>query len=595
VVGSVLEESAVATPIMRVATTRFLNYPNQLTKSNNIMDHTRNALIAGLAIVSYLMLLAWNEDYPQQTQQLSAELSSAPAQNTLDLPEITNSNQPGDLPLVQNASGATATSSTINNNLISISTPVHEAKIDLLGGDIVSISLPKYPISLDAPEDPFVLLKNDNSGLYVSRSGLIGENGPDNNAEGRPLYQSAQSSYSLESGNLSVDLVYTDPAGVIITKRFTFSADDYLINVEYIIDNQSPAVWSANLFGDIKRDRAPDPSSVGGFGLRDFLGAALNLEDDPYKKIDFDDIDDGEPPYNVNGGWIAFSQHYFLSSWIPQQDQINTYTTRRNNAGEYLMGFVSPATSVAPGEVQTIEAGFWAGPKDQYRLEEIHQDLDLTIDYGWLWFIAQPIFWLLMQINGAIGNYGWSIIGLTIVIKILFMRLSASSYRSMAKMRRLAPKINQLKDRYGEDKQKLMQAQMELWKKEKVNPFGGCLPMLLQMPVLIGIYWVLMKSIELRQAPFLLWYTDLSVMDPYFILPLIMGASMFVSQLLSPMATSDPVQAKVMKFMPVIFTVFFLWFPAGLVLYWLVSNVFNIAQQSYIIRSVNKSYETKAA
>jgi YidC/Oxa1 family membrane protein insertase len=228
-------------------------------------------------------------------------------------------------------------------------------------------------------------------------------------------------------------------------------------------------------------------------------------------------------------------------------------------------------------------------------LEEIHQDLDLTIDYGWLWFIAQPIFWLLMKINSSIGNYGWSIIGLTIVIKIIFMRLSASSYRSMAKMRRLTPKINQLKDRYGEDKQKLMQAQMELWKKEKVNPLGGCLPMLLQMPVLIGIYWVLMKSVELRQAPFLLWYNDLSVMDPYFILPLIMGASMFVSQMLSPMATSDPVQAKVMKLMPVIFTVFFLWFPAGLVLYWLVSNIFNIAQQSYIIRRVNKEYENKTA
>ncbi len=200
-----------------------------------------------------------------------------------------------------------------------------------------------------------------------------------------------------------------------------------------------------------------------------------------------------------------------------------------------------------------------------------------------------------MKINSVVGNYGWSIIGLTIVIKIIFMRLSASSYRSMAKMRRLTPKINQLKDRYGDDKQKLMQAQMELWKKEKVNPLGGCLPMILQMPVLIGIYWVLMKSVELRQAPFLLWYNDLSVMDPYFILPLIMGASMFVSQMLSPMATTDPMQAKVMKMMPIIFTVFFLWFPAGLVLYWLVSNIFNIAQQSYIIRSVNKSYENKAA
>ncbi|PCJ43553.1 MAG: membrane protein insertase YidC [SAR86 cluster bacterium] len=557
------------------------------------MDHTRNALFAGLALVSYLMLLAWNDDYPQQVQQ---NTDFTPVGNSLNLPETTNNNLAEDLPQIQTSSEPIVTTATAaNSSLIAISTPVHEVTIDLLGGDIVSIALPKYPTSLDTPNDPFILLRNDNGGVYVSQSGLIGENGPDASATGRPLYQTQQTEYSIDSGELSVDLLFTDPSGVKIVKRFNFSADDYLIDIEYLIDNQSQSPWSANLFGQIKRDGAPDPSTTSGFGLKDFLGAAISLEDDPYKKIDFDDIDDGEPSYNVNGGWIAFSQHYFLSSWIPPQNQINTYSTRKNNAGEYLLGFVSPATIVAPGETQSIEAGYWAGPKDQNRLEEIHQDLDLTIDYGFLWFIAQPIFWLLMKINGAIGNYGWSIIGLTIVIKILFMRLSAASYRSMAKMKRLAPKVQQLKDRYGDDKQKLMQEQMALWKKEKVNPLGGCLPMLLQMPVLIGIYWVLMKSVELRQAPFLLWYNDLSLMDPYFILPLIMGASMFVSQTLSPMATADPIQAKVMKLMPVIFTIFFLWFPAGLVLYWIISNVFNILQQSYIIRSVNRSYENKTA
>ncbi len=568
------------------------------------MDHTRNALLAALALVSYLMLLAWNEDYPQQAQSgtISSETDlglTAPDQLThavVDLPVAVNVEENADLPQVQSQSSAGSESNfSDGSSLISVNTPVHQVSIDLLGGDIISIALPQYPISLDAPDNPFVLLKNNNTGVFVSRSGLIGANGPDGNSNGRPVYQTESASYSIDTGELVVDLSFTDPVGVEVTKRFTFSAEDYLINVEYIIDNQSASPWSANLFGDIKRDGAPDPSTVGGFGLRDFLGAAINLEDDPYKKIDFDDIDQGEPAYNVNGGWIAFSQHYFLSSWIPEQGQVNTYTTRKNSAGEYLIGFVSPEITVSPGETQTVQAGFWAGPKDQYRLEEIHEDLDLTIDYGWLWFIAQPIFWLLTQINGALGNYGWSIIGLTIVIKVLFMRLSASSYRSMAKMRRLAPKINQLKDRYGDDKQKLMQAQMDLWKKEKVNPLGGCLPMLLQMPVLIGIYWVLMKSVELRQAPFMFWYTDLSVMDPYFILPLVMGASMYISQLLTPLTTTDPVQAKVMKLMPVIFTVFFLWFPAGLVLYWLVSNIFNILQQSYIIRSVNKSYENKTA
>ena len=379
------------------------------------MDHTRNAFFAGLALVSYLMLLAWNEDYPQQLQQ-NAEITSAPAQNTLDLPEAVNNNQVEDLPQVQNTSGtAVAQTNTANNSLISITTPVHQVNIDLLGGDIVSITLPKFPTSLDALNDPFVLLRNDSGGVYVSRSGLIGENGPDASTAGRPLYQSQQTNYSIDAGELTVDLLFTDPSGIEITKRFTFSANDYLINIQYLINNLSQSMWSANFFGDIKRDASPDPSSTGGFGLRDFLGAAINLEDDPYKKIDFGDIDDGEPPYNVNGGWVAFSQHYFLSAWVPQQDQTNTYTTRKNNAGEYLIGFVAPLTSVAPGEIQTIEAGFWAGPKDQYRLEEIHQDLDLTIDYSWLWFIAQPIFWLLVKINSLVGNYGWSIIGLTIV------------------------------------------------------------------------------------------------------------------------------------------------------------------------------------
>ena len=561
------------------------------------MDHTRNAIIAGLALVSYLLLLAWNEDYPQQTQQ-NLNSSATTPQNSQNLPVsiAAANNQSSDLPQAVNANAvASSESSPATERFITVTTPVHQLSIDLLGGDITSLALPKYPTSLESPEDPFVLLRNDNMGVYISQSGLIGTNGPDASPNGRPLYRAQQTNYTVQDGELNVDLFYTDPAGVEITKRFIFNADDYLVKIQYLLDNKSQNAWNVNLFGQIKRDNAPDPSTTGGFGLRDFLGAAINLADDPYKKISFDDIDDGEPNHIVEGGWIAFSQHYFLSSWVPSGGQLNTFSTRKNNAGEYLLGFVSPQTTVAPGSSQIVEADFWAGPKDQYRLEEIHKDLDLTIDYSWLWFVAQPIFWLLMKIYGLLGNFGWSIIGLTIVIKVLFMRLSASSYRSMAKMRRLAPKINQLKDRYGEDKQKLMQAQMELWKKEKVNPLGGCLPMLLQMPVLIGIYWVLMKSVELRQSPFIFWYNDLSQMDPFFILPLIMGVSMFISQQMTPMATADPMQAKVMKFMPVIFTVFFLWFPSGLVLYWLVSNIFNILQQSYIIRSVNKSYESKTA
>ena len=563
------------------------------------MDHTRNALIFGLAIVSYLMLLAWNEDYPTQTQSQSAQpVEQIIPQADLDLPSTSTVNQGAseDLPQVQDAGSEPAAAPlTQNLSLISVSTPVHEVLIDPRGGDIVRLALPQYPTSLETPDDPFVLLSNNSNLVYVSQSGLIGTNGPDASENGRPVYQSRQNNYSLETGELSVDLFYTDPNGVEITKRFTFTADDYLIDVQYLIDNQSDSAWRANLFGQVKRDASPDPSNLDGFGMRSFLGATLTTPDDPYKKVEFDDIDDGGTTDIVEGGWIGFSQHYFLGSWIPENNITHTYTTRKNSAGEYIMGFVSPSITVPAQSSQSIEAGFWAGPKDQYRLAEISENLDLTIDYGFLWFVASPIFWLLTVVNNFLGNYGWSIIGMTIIIKVLFMPLSAKSYRSMAKMRRLAPKITQLRDRYGDDKQKLMQAQMDLWKKEKVNPFGGCLPMLLQMPVLIGIYWVLMESVELRQASFVFWYDDLSAMDPFFILPLIMGASMYISQLMTPITTADPMQAKIMKFMPVIFTVFFLWFPAGLVLYWLVSNVFNIIQQWYIIRSVNKSYENKTA
>ncbi len=566
------------------------------------MDHTRNILLAGLAIVSYLLLLEWNEDYPQGAPQTNnEELAVGVIESTnIDLPAAPQNNEissTADLPQVQPETSSVSLDQVQTNQsrLIQIKTPVHHATIDLLGGDIVGLALPKYPTSLETPEDAFVLLRNDALGTYISQSGLIGENGPDASSSGRPFYKANQQDYSLESGELSVDLSFSSEEGVEITKRFIFSANDYLIKVQYLVSNQTDNSWSANLFGQIKRDRSEDPSSAGGIGARNYLGAALNTSDDPYKKVDFGDIDKGGTTDSVVGGWIAFSQHYFLSAWVPSAEQTNSYTTRQNSAGEYIMGFVSPTDTVSPGSTTVIEADFWAGPKDQYRLAEISPDLDLTIDYGVLWFIASPIFWLLTKINNSIGNFGFSIVALTIVIKVLFMRLSASSYRSMAKMRRLQPKVSQLKDRFGDDKQKLMQAQMDLWKKEKVNPLGGCLPMLLQMPVLLGIYWVLMESVELRQAPFMLWYNDLSVMDPYFILPLIMGASMFVSQLLSPMTTADPMQAKIMKFMPVVFTVFFLWFPSGLVLYWLVSNVFNIIQQAYIIRSVNKAYESKAA
>jgi len=455
--------------------------------------------------------------------------------------------------------------------------------------------LPDFPTSMETPDNPFPLLRQDSGMVYVAQSGLIGRDGPDASQQGRPLYRTAQSDYTITSDEQYVDLTFTAQGGIDITKRFVFSVDDYLIGVQYLVNNRSNSSWQGNMFGQIKRDDADDPSQTGGFRVNTYLGAAIYTPDDPYVKYDFEDIDDGVEPLQTSGGWIAFSQHYFLGSWIPNADTNNTYTMRRNNQGQYLLTFVNPPITVAPGQSGSIEAGFWAGPKDQYRLDEISPSLGLTIDYGLFYFIASPIFWLLTQINDLVGNYGLSILLLTLVIKIILYPLSAKSLKSMAKMRRLAPKINDLKDRYGDDKQKFMQAQMELWKKEKVNPFGGCLPMLLQMPVFLGIYWVLNESVELRQASFILWYDDLSQMDPYFILPILMGGAMFVQQMLTPMQTADPAQAKMMKFMPLIFMVFFLWFPAGLVLYYTANSVLSILQQWIITKQVERSYKPKGS
>jgi YidC/Oxa1 family membrane protein insertase len=558
------------------------------------MDIKRNALILALAIVSYMLLLAWNEDFPAQngadtSAQTEADLS-VPAVN---LPATDG----GDLPQAPATAAATARApvATAAQTLITVTTPSQVVTIDPLGGDIVNITLPKYPASLDRQDDPFNLMYSGGRGVYVAQSGLIGRDGPDAAPTGRPRFQAVASTYQLDEGELAVDLVHTTANDVEITKRFIFTADDYLIGVQYLIANRGSSEWSGNLFAQIKRDRAPDPSSVSGFGINTYLGAVFTSIDDPYVRVDFDDMDDDTETTSMPGGWIGFSQHYFLGGWIGPETVMNRYETRRNaTTGEYLMGFVSAPSVAAAGQQTSIETALWAGPKDQYRLEAIAPDLGLTIDYGKLWFVAYPIFWLLSQINSQVGNFGWSIILLTLVIRMAFYPLSAKQYQSQASMKRLQPKIAQLKERYGDDKQKFMQAQMELWKKEGVNPFGGCLPVLLQMPVFLGIYWVLNESVELRQASFIFWYEDLSTLDPYFILPLLLGGAYYLQQHMMPMMTTDPTQAKVMKFMPVMFTVFFLWFPAGLVLYYLVNALLGILQQWYFTWRLERSASARA-
>lgn len=559
------------------------------------MDSIKYLIFGGLAVVTYLLLLAWQEDYAQvpATSTVQQVIPSVEQVAQSDLPTVPSVADISavDVPIINTIPTASISQT---NTQITVHTDVLNVTLDRNGGDIVEVSLPAFKRNIDIEDDPFVLLENSSQRLYVAKSGLVGRNGIDSTR--RALYETQASTYTMEQNadTLEVAMRHTDANGVTITKRFSFERSSYLIDVTYEINNTTDTPWSANLFGQINRTNFPDPSVAGGIGRSSFIGFAATYADDPYAKVNFDDVDDGIEPYQMTGGWIAMSQHYFLSAWIPPANDNNTFSMRKNpqNSNEYIGGFTSSEFTVAPGQSSTQNIEFYAGPKDQYTLRDISPNLDLTIDYGWLWFAASPIYWLLRQINSIVGNYGWSILLLTLTVKGIFYKLSATSYRSMANMRRVMPKMTQLKERYGDDRMKMQKATMELYQKEKINPFGGCLPMLVQMPVFIALYWVLMESVELRQAPFLLWIDDLSVMDPFFVLPLLMGASMFAQSLLSP-APADPMQAKVMRFMPVVMTIFFLWFPAGLVLYWLANSVLGIAQQYYITKKVEKQYEEK--
>lgn len=568
------------------------------------MDITRYSLYIALAIITYLLLLAWQEDYPPLVDDgsSSAEFGDLADVGSVDT-NVSQANQndiPADVPAaptaqpaVQQAQAVEAAVSNNTSTVVSVTTDTLELQIDLQGGDIIQLALPQYLKQLNVLDDPFVLMEQSRARSYVAQSGLIGRNGID--SPSRASYQTSSDSFVMSDNDneLVVDLTTTNSDGVQIIKRYTFTRDSYLIDVSYIVNNNTSADFRANAFGQIKRDGFDDPSSAGGFG-RTYLGFVSTSEEDPYIEIEFDDIDDGSESFETTGGWIGFSQHYFISAWVPNAEALNRYTTRKNNLSQYFGEFTGAAFDVPANTTGEYSMQFYAGPKDQYVLADISPNLDLTIDYSFLWFLAAPIYWLLRQINSFIGNYGLSIIALTFVVKAFFYKLSETQYRSMAGMRRLMPKMQQLKESYGDDRMKLQQATMELYKKEKINPFGGCLPMLVQMPVFIALYWVLLESVELRHAPFMLWLHDLSVRDPFFILPLLMGATMYLQTSLSP-APADPMQAKVMKFMPVMMTVLFLWFPAGLVLYWLTNGLLGILQQWYITRKIEAAYEAKAA
>ena len=551
------------------------------------MDWQKNLLIAAMIAVLFMLVIRWN-DFQENLPDSQAPVASSTTEGSgFDTPDQSASDIPS-LPANEDVPAEPNQAPTPTNQTIKVFTDSLQLEISTLGGDITSVALPRHYAELNTPDVPFVLLDNRNNHTYVAQSGLIGANGTDS-AAGRPTFSATQREYRMadDQDSLIVDLVYQQ-GEVSITKRFTFTREEYLVKVEYLINNQSDTAWSANLYGQIKRD-GQNFHKVSALEMNPFLGAAITTLDENYKKLSFDDLSEKDFKTTRDGGWVAMVQHYFISAWIPAAQQQNTYHLRKV-AGQdlYLLGFTSQRVEVAPGSEGSLQAQFYAGPKDTERLEEISPYLDLTVDYGWLWWIAKPLFWLLKFIHSFVGNWGLAIIGLTILVKAAFFKLSATSYRSMAKMRKLAPKMQDLKERCGDDRQKMSQEMMKLYKEEKVNPLGGCLPILVQMPVFLALYWTLMESVELRHSPFFFWIQDLSVKDPFFVLPLIMGLTMFIQMKLNP-TPPDPMQARVMQLMPIVFTFMFLWFPAGLVLYWVTNNTLGILQQWLITRQIENA------
>ena len=547
------------------------------------MNWQKNVILAAIGVVVWLLVVRWT-DFEAQFESLPV----ADQQSQIPVEQLYNESAPSisTLPVLVDDRPQLTKLLVDNQKTVTITTDVIKVTIDTLGGDVVETQLLQ---NLDKMADeggqPISILTRSSGNEFIAESGLIGANGTDT-AAGRPVFSTTANTYELADGQqgLEVDFVYNQ-GGIEIIKRFEFKAAQYQIGIRYIIRNLSSEPWLATFFGQFRRD-SHQPETDSSTGMKPFLGAAIREQDKNYSKYDFSDIDDKTVKTSLQGGWLAFVQHYFVSAWVPPQDEKNRFSLRKLQGNDiYLMAVTGEKINVSPGQTGEYKVDLYVGPKNQDVLQELSEYLDLTIDYGFLWMLAKPIFAALQIIQGFLGNWGWSIIILTILIKILLYPLSAASLKSMAKMRTLQPEMARIKELYGDDRQKAGQEQMALFKKHRVNPLGGCFPMLLQMPVFIALYWVLSESVEIRHSPWIIWIQDLSAKDPLFILPLIMGASMFLMQKLQP-APTDPMQAKVFQLMPVVFTFFFMMFPAGLVLYWTVNNLLSILQQWYVNRQI---------
>lgn len=557
------------------------------------MESQRSLLFIALMVVTYLLFSQWQKEQATPIEQVTTTQEQSIQENNGDfVPE--SSEQVAALEKIPSAT---------TSKLISVKTDTITAKINSQGGDIIEVKLLKFETVQDS-DIPFTVLQNG-AQKYIAQSGLTGANGIDRIVKGRPIYTSQQSNYDLDGNEeLLVDLVYQAENGLHVTKRFTFKANSYAIDIDYIINNNTNNTVSVQMYGQLKQSTVVETSSG---MLPTYRGAAYSTTEERYEKYDFEDIAEANLSQPTAGGWVAMLEHYFVSAWVPNAKDTNQLYTSYTNSYEAVIGFKAPAINIDAGQQGQASAILYVGPKDQGVLEKIAPNLDLTIDYGFLWMISQPLYGLLNIIQsgefsffgmfdvdlGGVGNWGLAIIIITIFIKGAMYPLTKAQYTSMAKMRDLAPKMQQLKERYGDDRQKMSQATMEMYRKEKVNPAGGCLPLLLQMPIFLALYWVFLESVELRHAPFVFWIQDLSAMDPYFVLPILMGASMYVMQKMQPMTIQDPMQQKIMQYMPVVFSIFMAWFPSGLVLYWFISNVISIVQMKIIFDGMAKQKAAK--
>ncbi len=575
------------------------------------MESARTFLLILFVFLTFLLYREWQKEHAPVKENVSQvqkkDLTSAVE---YELPDQNSVVEKAESSLESELPPSSITKSTKNQSteeeLVLVTTDKLRVMISTKSGDLVSAELLEYNLSLKEDSPPINILENRNGRIFRAQSGVFGVGAPDQQRV--TTYSVEKTEYELQEGvdELSVNLYWTNENGVKYVKEFVFNKGSHLINVNFHIDNGSPDSVTNSMFMRLRRDALRnDYEESAGLGMQSALGFAFSHDGESYTKNDFSSFDEDLKTgiiekITTEKGWISIIQHYFVTAWVPSAESGLEITTKVDKTKTtydkdyYQIRLRQPWTTIAPGEKKTLSASLYVGPKIQSKLEQIADGLDLTIDYGWLWWIGQPIFYMLIFFQSFVINWGLAIILVTIAIKTLLYPLARAQYRSFAKMRLLQPKMTAMKEQYGDDRQKMSMKMMELYKKEKVNPLGGCFPLLIQMPVFIALYWVLMESVELRHAPFMLWIDDLSVMDPYYVLPLLMGASMYLMQKMQPMSpTMDPMQQKMMQLMPVFMTVFFIFFPAGLVLYWLMNNLISIAQQLYITNQFNKEQDAK--